>query len=134
MKHEIWIEPDTQLAFIRYRGEVHLDESIELLRRIIIQPEWTPRCSRILLYEDALLGQVTSAELERARVILSEILRDAYQGAAHYLAHVCDDPLKTPILDFWVTAGNRDYPAHIARMNTEREARAWIEEQRAAET
>lgn len=133
MQHRLTFDNKRQLAFVHYEGEVHVEESVELLRRIIALPGWTPRCSRIVNYDRGLLGDVDDQALRSAKGELSAMLNAAYQGRPNYLAHVCGDAIKSPIVDYWVSLGTGTYPANLARFDTQFEAETWIEQMRAAE-
>jgi len=134
MNHTIRFDTTRDIAYIHYLGEVQVDESAELLREIVRHPDWNPRVSRVITYDDALLGGVDQATLNRIHPKLSEIISTAYQGAPNYLAHVCSDPLKGAIIDYWVTSANGRYPASLTRVNSVAEALAWIERKRSEET
>lgn len=134
MTHKIEIDTDRQIATVRYHGEVRVENAPDLLRRIVMHPDWTPQMSRIVDYTNGLLGEIDAEHLRAIKTELVAIIDLYYRGAPHFTANVCADPLKAPIVDFWVSAatGRQPYPAGQARFDTEPEAISWIERMRAA--
>lgn len=135
MKHLIELDRDRQIAIVRYKGEVRVDHAPDIIRSIVRNSDWTPRYSRIIDYSSGLLGEMDFTELNRIKSELVALIAQYYKGHPHYTAHLCHDPTKAPIVDYWVSAasGTGRYPAGQARFNTEAEAIHWIEKMRAAE-
>lgn len=133
MRHTIELDKDNQLAYIRYRGPMFAEHAVTVLKRMIAMPGWTPRCCRIVLYDEALLGEVAFETLIAVRSELSRLIVRAYGTTPTYTAHVCADRFKRPIVDYWVSLAAEEYPVGLTRVDTVREARLWIDRMRAAE-
>lgn len=133
MRHTIELDTDNQLAYIRYRGPMFAEHAVTVLKRMIAMPGWTPRCSRIVLYDEALLGEVAYETLIAVRSELSQIILEAYRDTPTYTAHVCADRFKQPIVDYWISLAAGEYPVGLTRVDTIAEAQAWIARMRAEE-
>ena len=130
MKHTIELDPDQQWAIIRYHGPVRPEDPVEIMEKLVAMPGWTPRCDRIVVYDDGQLGDVDAAAFRVMRDALSEIQARHYGPVPNYSAQVCKDPMQQPLVAFWLNFGERNYPAGLARFDTVEDAQAWLRRQR----
>ncbi len=132
VKHWIEFDPDRQLGGVHYRGEVRPEDPAELIRELIAKPGWTPRCDRIVLYDEADLGELTVAGFKRTAALLQPVIAQFYGQAPNFSAHVCRDPLQRSSLEYWMALGAAVYSPPMALFETRAEAEAWLATQRAA--
>tara|TARA_R110000868_G_scaffold13584_2_gene63166 strand:- start:10204 stop:10605 length:402 start_codon:yes stop_codon:yes gene_type:complete len=126
MWHTVDFDPVNQLALTTFRGPLLIDDAATLLREVIAHPEWTPQWSRIINYDDAMLGELNPEAVQGAQRQLGEIIKNAYKGAPTFSAQVCFDPLKRPLLEYWIGLNETGYPAEMKLFATVSEARSWI--------
>lgn len=133
MRHTIELDTDNQWAIIRYHGEVAIEESLALLQQLVGMPGWTPRCDRIVVYDDGLLGHVSAADFRRMREALGDFIRDHYGDAPNYSAQVCGNPVQRPLVEYWVSFGRTAYAPGLRLFDTVAAAKAWLRRMRAGE-
>lgn len=132
MKHRIEFDPKRQLAIVRYRGEVLPEDPAKLIRDLVGKPGWTPRCDRIVLYDEADLGELTAANFKQTAAFLQPVIAQFYGQAPNFSAHVCSNALQRSSLEYWMALGSAIYSPPMALFETRREAEAWLADQRAA--
>ncbi|BDX01247.1 hypothetical protein [Maricaulis maris] len=132
MKHRVEFDPERQVAIIRYRGELRAEDPAELIRELVGKPGWTPRCDRIVLYDEALMGEMTAGDFKKTAALLQPLIARHYGSAPSFSAHVCVDPLQRASLEYWMALGEAIYSPSMALFDTLAEAEAWIAAQRAS--
>jgi hypothetical protein len=131
MRHTVELDEENQVAIIRYHGEVRASQAPDILRKMIALPGWTSEYSRIIIYDDGLLGEMDDQDLRDQIEELKSIIAEAYDGRPHVSAHVCADVMKVPIVDYWLhLSAGRGYAVPGNRFDSIQAATRWIEEQR----
>ncbi|WP_203290916.1 hypothetical protein [Maricaulis parjimensis] len=131
MAHTIKLEAEGRWADIYYRGEVHSDHPAQLIEAMVKLPGWTPRCDRIIHYDDAQLGEMTALEFRTAAARLQDVITRHYGPSPNFSVHVCSNPMQRPILEYWMTLGRSIYSPVLNLVDTEKDAREWLVRQRA---
>lgn len=132
MTHRIEFDPLRQLAVVRYYGEVRPQDPADLLRELVAKPGWTPRCDRIVLYDEADLGELTAANFKQTAAYLQPVIAQFYGQAPNFSAHVCGNALQRGSLEYWVALGASIYSPPMALFETIAEAEAWLLDRRSA--
>lgn len=132
LKHRIEFDRDRQLGVVRYKGEVQPEDPARLIRELVAKPGWTPRCDRIVLYDDADLGELTASNFKQTAALLQPVIAQFYGQAPNFSAHVCGNALQRSSLEYWMALGSAIYSPPMALFETRREAEAWLADQRAA--
>ena len=114
MRHTIEFDHENRWVLTSFHGPLRIEDAVALLRQSVLFPGWTPEWDRIIDYSDGLLGD------------LGEILRSAYAGKPTLSAQVCADPMKLPLVKYWIGLGAGDYPAGLKLFDSIAEAQAWI--------
>ncbi|SDM65533.1 hypothetical protein [Maricaulis salignorans] len=132
MRHTIEFDHENKWVLTRFRGPLLIDEAVALLKTSVSFPEWSPAWDRIIDYSDGLLGDLDVEAVQRGKVALGEVLSAAYGGKPTLSAQVCADPIKLPLIKYWIGLGDGDYPAGLKLFDSIAEAQAWILASRAA--
>ncbi|MHA6287797.1 hypothetical protein [Maricaulis sp. CAU 1757] len=131
MQHELELDAENQWIIVRFHGLIEEGDPVELMRRAVEMPGWTPHCDRIVVYEnDSELHTLDVESFGRMRSALSEFIKEHYGDTPSRSAQVCNDRMKQILLDFWVGLAAMGYPAQMARFDTVKEAQAWLLAQR----
>ena len=130
--HRIEFDPLRQLAVVHYQGDVLPEEPAELLLELVAKPGWTPRCDRIVVYDDAEIGELTAARFKQVAASLQPIIAQYYGPAPNFSAQVCGNPLKRGMLEYWIALGSSVYSPPMSLFETQTEAETWLAQQRAA--
>ena len=132
VEHLIDFDRDNQWAVIRYRGVVEIEDALALMRQLVAMPGWTPRCDRIVVYDDGLLGRIKPEDFRRMRQSLVDFIAEHYGDTPSFSAQVCGNPVQRPLVEYWVNLGRDAYLPRLEIFNSVRSAKAWLKEQRAA--
>lgn len=132
MEHTIEMDVRNRVAVIRYNGKVRLQHAIDLLDQLLADPRWTPEYDRVVVYDNALMGDVDATEMESGLHDLKQRVSDAYGTRRSYAVQVCSDPLKRPILEYLLGLASQGYPAGLVIVDSVDEAIRFIHSQRAA--
>lgn len=132
MKHRIEFDPDRQIGVVRYRGELRPEDPAELIRELVAKPGWTPRCDRVVLYDEAELGEMTPARFKETAALLQPVIAQFYGQAPNFSAHVCNNALQRASLEYWIALGSAVYSPPMQLFETRAQAEAWLADQRAA--
>jgi len=132
VKHTIELDSDNQWAIIRYHGVVVIEDALALMRQLVAMPGWTPRCDRIVIYDDGLLGGVSAEDFRRVRQDLVAFIAEYYGDTPNFSAQVCANPVQRPLVEYWVNFGCDAYLPKLEIFNSVRSAKAWLKAQRAA--
>ena len=130
VKHTIELDRDNQWAIIRYHGEVAIEDALALMRQLVAMPGWTPRCDRIVVYDDGLLGGVTAADFRRMRQDLVDFIAEHYGDSPNFSAQVCGNPVQRPLVEYWVNFGRDTYLPRLEIFTSVSAAKAWLRAQR----
>ena len=133
VRHTIELDTDNQWAILRYHGEVAIEDALTLLHTLVAMPGWTPRCDRIVVYDDGLLGRVSAEDFRRIRTQLGDFIRKHYGDAPNYSAQVCGNPMQRPLVEYWVNFGRDTYSPGLKLFDTVAAAKAWLRRTRAGE-
>lgn len=126
MRHTIEFDFTNRWALTTFHGPVHVDEVVELLKRVVELPQWSPDWDRIIDYSDGMLGDFDVEVVREAKTRLGEVLQQAYAGKPTLSAQVCSDPMKKPLVEYWIGLGAGDYPADLVLFGSVAEARSWL--------
>jgi hypothetical protein len=126
MRHTIEFDFQNQWSLTTFHGPVRIADAVELLKQSVSLPEWTPLWDRIIDYSDGMLGDLDVATVQDAKTALGEVLQKAYAGKPTLSAQVCADPMKRPLVEYWMSLGAADYPAGLRLFDTLAQAQAWI--------
>jgi hypothetical protein len=132
MRHTLEISVENQWALTTFHGPVDIADAVDLLQQLVLMPEWTPAWDRIIDYSDGLLGDLDVAAIQGAKASLGHVLRAAYGTRTTLSAQVCADPMKRPLVEYWISLGADDYPADLKVFDSVAQAQAWILASRAA--
>ncbi|WP_339740124.1 hypothetical protein [uncultured Maricaulis sp.] len=126
MRHTIEFDHENRWVLTSFHGPLRIEDAVALLRQSVLFPGWTPEWDRIIDYSDGLLGDLDIEAVARGKADLGEILRSAYAGKPTLSAQVCADPMKLPLVKYWIGLGAGDYPAGLKLFDSIAEAQAWI--------
>ncbi|WP_339744462.1 hypothetical protein [uncultured Maricaulis sp.] len=132
MRHTIEYDFDNRWALTTFHGPLRISDAVDMLKQTVALPEWTPHWDRIIDYSDGMLGDLDVATVQAAKADLGEVLRAAYGGKPTLSAQVCSDPMRRPLVEYWIGLGAGDYPAGLKLFNSLAQAQAWILASRAA--
>lgn len=132
MRHTIEFDLENGLVIGTYHGPVRADEVIDMMREAISRPDWSPKFDRIIDYNDGMLGDLDPEAMREAQHTMGEIMRGTFEGNPTFSAQVCADPMKRPLIEYWMGMGVRDYPIEMKMFDTVAEAKAWIRAMRNA--
>jgi hypothetical protein len=131
MLHTVDLDEENRVAIVRYQGLVRAHHAVPIIRAMIALPGWTPEYSRIIVYDKGQLGEMDDRDLLSQIDELKTLVVEAYEGRPHVSAHVCADPMKAPIVDYWLhMSAGRGYAVPGNRFDSIVAALRWIEEQR----
>lgn len=126
MRHTIEYDFENRWALTTFHGPVSIAEAVELLQQTVMLPEWTPDWDRIIDYSSGLLGDLDVPTIQGAKSSLGRVLRAAYGGRPTLSAQVCTDPMKRPLIEYWIGLGAAGYPAGLKLFDSIAQAQAWI--------
>lgn len=126
MRHTLEFDSENNWALATYHGSVRTEEILELLNQALGWHGWTTKWDRIIDYDDGMLGDLDSVAMRDTQVEMGKMLRRAYGDRPTYSAQVCSDPMKRPLIDYWMCMGAHEYPAGLKLFSTVAEAKAWI--------
>ncbi len=126
MRHTIEFDIENRWSLTTFHGPLLISEAVELLQQSIALPEWTPEWDRIIDYSDGLLGDLDVATVQGAKTALGAVLQAAYGGRPTLSAQVCADPMKRPLVEYWIGLWADDYPAGLKLFSSLAQAQAWI--------
>ena len=130
VEHSLEFDPVNQWAVIRYHGEVRIEDSLDMMRRLVALPGWSPHCDRIVVYDDGLLGDVSAADFRRIRQSLVDFVAEHYGDTPNYSAQVCANAMQRPLVEYWVSFGRGAYGPALEIFDTVAAAKAWLLRQR----
>jgi hypothetical protein len=133
VKHTIDLDRENQWAVIRYHGEVAIEDALEVMRRLVAMPGWTPHCDRIVVYDDGLLGGITAEDFRRVRNDLVAFIAEHYGDTPNYSAQVCGNAIQKPLVEYWVNFGRDAYAPGLKLFDTVTAAKTWLRRMRASE-
>ncbi|WP_417467932.1 hypothetical protein [Maricaulis sp.] len=133
MRHTIEFDYENRWTITAFRGPLRIAEAAALLQQAVSSPAWTPDWDRIIDYSDAMLGDLDVETIRAGKAVLGEILREAYGDKPTLSAQVCADPMKRPLVEYWIGLGEADYPADLQLFDTLAAAKAWIVDTRKAQ-
>ncbi|WP_417481341.1 hypothetical protein [Maricaulis sp.] len=126
MRHTIEFDYENRWAVTAFHGPVSIPEAAALLRQAVSLPEWTPDWDRIIDYSDGMLGDLDVEAIKAGKAVLGQILHEAYGDKPTLSAQVCADPMKLPLVEYWIGLGEADYPASLQLFDTLAAAKAWL--------
>jgi len=133
MRHTIEFDYGNRCAVTIFHGPVSMADAAGLLRQAVSSPFWTPDWDRIIDYSDGMLGDLDVEAIVAGKAVLAEILKQAYGDRPTLSAQVCADPMKRPLVEYWIGLGEAGYPASLRLFDTLAAAKTWIIDTRKAQ-
>lgn len=130
MEHTLLLEPGGRWVDIRYAGPVSLASLKSLHDRLITQSWWTPGLPRLFDYESASISEIGFLEAADDLLPYLDGRRDRLFGDGPVpQAHVCSDPLKSVMLQYWIRLAETRLPVKNRLFERRLEAEDWLVEQ-----
>ncbi len=130
MEHTIELEPGGRWVNIRYAGPVSLESLKALHDRMVASRWWQPGLPRLFDYESASISEIGFLEAADDLLPYLDGRRDRLFGPGPVTqAHVCSDPLKAVMLQYWIRLAETRLPVRNRLFDRRLEAEDWLVEQ-----
>ena len=127
MEHELTLEPGGRWVDVRYFGPVSLASLKALHDTMLSQSWWSPDRPRLFDYEYASIGEIGFLEASEELLPYLKGRREGLFSDGPVLqAHVCSDPLKAVMLQYWMRLAETGLPVRNRIFDRRLEAEDWL--------